>query len=53
MGMYTELNCAFELKESVPEQVVETIKCMCGDMYKGQELPDHPLWFQYAIRQGL
>ena len=44
MGMYTELVMACELKEDVPEEVIETLKYMANDIDYLATVPVHPLF---------
>jgi hypothetical protein len=45
MGMYTELVCAFELKEETPDKIIDIINFMCDDDYGlYTDLPEHELF---------
>lgn len=46
MGMYTELNCAFELKKGTPQEVIDLLWFMTNNAIVPQppSLPDHPLF---------
>lgn len=43
MGMYTELNIGVNLRSDTPENVIDILKYMLGDIDK-VETPDHPLF---------
>ena len=44
MGMYTEFHFNVELKKDVPQEVVEVLKFMLGDIEVEPKLPAHPLF---------
>lgn len=44
MGMYTEFHFNVELKKDVPQEVVEVLKFMLGDIVVEPKLPTHPLF---------
>jgi hypothetical protein len=45
MGMYTELHYNAELREDVPQSVIDILKFMVGDIEEEpKELPDHELF---------
>lgn len=44
MGMYTELNIGVEFVEDIPENVVNILKFMVGDITDEPETTDHPLF---------
>jgi hypothetical protein len=55
MGMYTEINCAFEMKKDTPVEVLNLLKYMVGDVLdEPVYLPDHPLFktsrWSYVLR---
>lgn len=55
MGMYTELDFNSELRKDTPEQVIDTLKYMVGDVEeKPKYLPDHELFskkrWEYMLR---
>ena len=44
MGMYTELNLGVSLRADTPENIIDVLKYMLGDMYDCPPLPEHPLF---------
>lgn len=47
MGMYTELVCAFELKDDTPENVIKVLGAMCNgdtDLLDENDIPNHELF---------
>jgi hypothetical protein len=44
MGMYTELVCAFELKENTPNQIINTLEYMTGQLDEIENIPSHELF---------
>jgi hypothetical protein len=47
MGMYTELVCAFELKNNVPKDIINILNYMCegdDDFLNDVEIPNHELF---------
>lgn len=51
MGMYTELICAFELKNDTPKEVLDILMFMLDEKEDHPELPNHPL-FEEGSRWG-
>lgn len=48
MGMYTELNVAFKLKEDTPKEIVEIIEQACGPYYDADLPFGWPGMFQHS-----
>lgn len=44
MGMYTELNCAFELNKETPQQVIDVLMFMIEGGDQNQLSGNHPLF---------
>jgi hypothetical protein len=44
MGMYTELHFNSELKKDTPEEVINVLKYMVGDIEEEPEISSHPLF---------
>lgn len=44
MGMYTEIHFNSELKQDVPQSVVDVLHYMLGEIKEEPTLPDHPLF---------
>lgn len=52
MGMYTEIFVNVDLLENTPNDVINTLKAMCGMEHDGQPLDDKPSRWGYLFDDG-
>jgi len=52
MGMYTEILISTEFKESTPDEVINTIKAMCGEEEHEHLLASKPARWRYLFMSG-